>query len=76
MRKKKPLFERACNVVGGALETRMVARKETKGRILTDLETVEECIYLLETIDYAGIEPEYIRPIKKACRYIIKAYKG
>lgn len=73
---KKPLFERARDVAGGALEGRMVARMETEGRILTDLETVKECEYILETIDFAGKEPEDIRPIKKACRYIIKAYKG
>lgn len=46
---------------------------ETEGRELTDDETIAECEYLLETIDYSGYEKEDIAPIKKACKYIIKA---
>ena len=62
------LFEIACD---SALETRMVARLETEGRPLTDEETKEECQYILETIDYAGYDEEYVRDIKSACKYIL-----
>lgn len=73
---KKSLFERAVNIRGGALESRLVARSDDMNRDLTDSETLAECQYILETIDYAGREPETVREIKQACRYIIRAYKG
>ena len=67
----KSLFNRARDIQGGILEGRMVARKETEGRDLTDEETKNECQYLLETIDYAGYEREETAAIKRACRYIL-----
>ena len=50
---------------------RIVSRMETEGRELTDEEVVNECKYILETIDYAGYGSERTREIKAACRYII-----
>ena len=67
----KSLFDRARDIQGGVLESRMVSRMETEGRELTDEETRSECEYLLETIDYSGYEQKYISAIKKACRYIL-----
>ena len=67
----KSLFNRARDIQGGILESRMVARMETEHRELTDDETKAECEYLLETIDYSGYEKEYVSAIKKACRYIL-----
>ena len=67
----KSLFDRARDIQGGILESRMVARMETEGRELTDKETKEECKYLLETVDYSGRDD--VGAIKKACRYILKA---
>lgn len=69
---RKTLFQKAISVQGGALESRLVARAEDKGRSLNWGETKEECQYLLETIDYAGLDKEYTARIKKACRYILK----
>ena len=69
---KKSLFERARNVRGGVLESRMVARMETEHRLLTDAETRSECRYILETIDYAGYDRKETAAIKAACRYILK----
>ena len=68
---EKSLFEIACDIRRGALEANMVARLETEGRPLTDEETKEECQYILETIDYAGYDEEYVRDIKSACKYIL-----
>ena len=68
----KSLFNRARDIQGGALESRMVARMETENRELTDKETIAECEYLLETIDYSGYDRKEISEIKKACRYILK----
>ena len=68
----KTLFNCARDIRHGALESRMVARMETEGRELTDEETKQECKYILETIDCAGYEPEEVRNIKAACRYILK----
>lgn len=50
----------------------MVAREETKDRALTEKETVNELKYLLETILYAGLEPEDEKEIIKACKYLLK----
>ena len=69
---KKTLFEKACNVREGILESRMVTREETEHRPLTDEETRSELKYLLETIPYAGLEPETEKEIIKACRYLLK----
>lgn len=69
---KKTLFERARSVRGGVLESRMVARMETEHRPLTDEETRSELKYLVETIPYAGLEPEDEREIAKACKYLLK----
>ncbi len=69
---KKTLFERARSVRGGVLESRMVARMETEHRPLTDEETRSELKYLVETIPYAGLEPEDEREIVKACKYLLK----
>lgn len=71
MRKKKSLFERARDLRGGVLESRMVARMETEGRPLTDDETKTECAYILETIDHAGYDRVETAAIKAACRYIL-----
>ena len=67
----KSLFNRARDIQGGVLESRMVARMETEGRELTDDETKAECEYLLETVDYSGYDSKYVSAIKRACRYII-----
>lgn len=69
---RKALFERAITVQGGALESRLIARAEDKGRPLRWDETKEECRYLLETVDHAGLDREYTARIKRACRYILK----
>ena len=70
---RKTLYQKAISVQGGALESRLVARAEDKGCDgLTWGETKEECQYLLETIDYAGLDKEYTARIKKACKYILK----
>ena len=70
----KTLFERARNVRHGCLESRLVARKETAGRDLTDKETIEELEYLAETIPYAGLEKEDQNNIMAAIRYLRKYY--
>ena len=67
----KSLFNRARDIQGGVLESRMVARMETEGRDLTDEETREECEYLLDTIDFSGYDRKEISAIKRACRYIL-----
>ena len=68
----KTLFNRARDIQGGVLESRMVARMETEGRELTDQETKEECEYLLETVDFSGYDKKYTSAIKRACRYILR----
>lgn len=68
----KTLFNRARNYCNGALESRLVARMETEGRELTNEETKAEAQYILETIDYAGYEPEETKLIKRACRQVLK----
>lgn len=70
----KSLFERARNVRHGCLESRLVARMETKGRKLTDEETKEELEYIAETIPYAGYEAEYEKEIMSAIKYLRKYY--
>lgn len=70
----RSLFERARNVRGGCLESRLVARSETKGRPLTDEETEKELEYLAETIPYAGLETEDRHNIMSAIRYLRKYY--
>lgn len=70
----KTLFERARNVRNGCLESRLVARSETKGRELTNEETIEELEYLAETIPYAGVEKEDQNNIMAAIRYLRKYY--
>ena len=74
-RKRKSLFNCACDCFGGTLECRMVARSDDMNRDLTDEETAEECMYILETIDFAGYEDSEVREIKKACKYIIKKWQ-
>ena len=69
---KKTLFNIARDYKQGILESRMVARKETEGRDLTDAETIKECEYILETIDHAGHADDETRQIKQACKYIIR----
>ena len=69
---KKSLFNRARDAAGGVLESRMVARMETEGRELTDEETRSELRYILETVPYAGLEPEDERKIVGACRRLLK----
>lgn len=68
---KKSLFNKARDIQGGILESRMVARMETEHRPLTDEETKDECKYLLEIIDYAGYSRRETLNIKKACKYIL-----
>ena len=72
--KKQTLFERARNVQGGVLESRLVARMETEGRELTHQETVNELKYLEETIPYAGLDEEYTKKVKTAIRYLKKYF--
>ncbi len=72
---KKSLFDRSRDIFGGVLESRMVARMETEGRALSDDETVAECQYILETVDYSGRERSEIAKIKRACKYILREGK-
>ena len=72
---KKLLFDRARDIQDGILESRMVARMETEHRPLTDKETISECEYILDIIDYAGYDRKYTADIKRACKYILKAGK-
>ena len=70
---RKAIHERAMDVCGGVLESRIVARMSTNGRdYLTYDETMAECKYILETIDYAGYDSKETATIKRACRYILK----
>ena len=71
----KTLFKRARENRHGVLESRLVARMETKGRELTDEETVQELEYLAETIPYAGLEKEDRNNMMAAIRYLRKYYK-
>lgn len=71
----KTLFKRAREIRHGVLESRLVARMETKGRELTDEETVQELEYLAETISYAGLEKEDRNNMMAAIRYLRKYYK-
>lgn len=68
----KSLFDRARNIQHGVLESRMVARMETEGRPLTDSETISELKYLKDTLPYAGLEKEDLRPMMKAINYLLK----
>ena len=68
---KKPMFDRACNVAHGILESRMVARKEGLGRTLTDEETINELVYVKETIPYAGLEDDE-KPMMRAINYLLR----
>lgn len=55
-------------------------RSDDLNRKLTDKEVMEECIYQLETVDYAGWgdDPDYpgevqaLKKYKAACRHILK----
>lgn len=71
----KTLFKRAREIRHGVLESRLVARMETKGRELTDEETVQELEYFAETIPYAGLEKEDRNNMMAAIRYLRKYYK-
>nr|DAT97386.1 MAG TPA: hypothetical protein [Bacteriophage sp.] len=71
----KTLFKRAREIRHGVLESRLVARMETKGGELTDEETVQELEYLAETIPYAGLEKEDRNNMMAAIRYLRKYYK-
>lgn len=70
----KTLFDRARDIKGGALESRMVARMETEGRPLTDSETIAELIYLKETLPCSGYEWEDIKDKMQAINYLLKKY--
>ena len=72
---KKTLFDRACDIRHGVLESRMVARSSTEGRPLTDQETISELQYLKETLPYAGYEREDIQPMMAAINYLLKKYR-
>lgn len=68
----KTLFDRARDARHGVLESRMVARMETEGRPLTDAETRRELEYLRDTLPYAGLEKEDLRPMMAAIRYLLR----
>lgn len=68
----KTLFNRARDIKGGVLESRMVARMETEGRELTDIETIAELKYLKETLPYAGIDD--LKEKMYAINYLLKKY--
>lgn len=70
----KTLFDRARDIRGGVLESRLVARMETEDRPLTDEETVKELEYLIETIPYSGCGNE--REIVSACKYLLRRAKN
>ena len=69
---KKTLFEKAISIQRGVLESRLIARADDLNRDLFWDETKAECKYILETIDYAGCDREYVARIKRACRYVLK----
>ena len=71
----KTLFNRARDIKGGVLESRLISRMETEGRELTDEETAQELEYLAETIPYTGLEKEDRDNIMAAIRYLRKYYK-
>lgn len=71
----KTLFNRARDIRGGCLESRLVARMETEGRELTDDETVNELEYIAETVPYAGLEKTDQSNIMAAIKYLRKYYR-
>ena len=75
-RSTKTLFQRAREMRGGILESRLVARMETEGRELTDKEVISEMKYLRDTFRYSGYDDETIRDVLSVANYIIKKYKA
>lgn len=71
---KKSLFNRAREIRGGILESRLVARMETEGRELTDKETISELEYLRDTFRYSGYEEDFIREVLQVVNYLLKRY--
>lgn len=75
-RTQKTLFQRAREMRGGILESRLVARMETEGRELTDKEVIAEMEYLKDTFQHSGYDKEYTRDVLAVANYIIKKYKA
>lgn len=75
-RSTKTLFQRAREMRGGILESRLVARMETEGRELTDKEVISEMEYLRDTFRYSGYDDETIKNVLSVANYIIKKYKA
>lgn len=75
-RNTKTLFQRAREMRGGILESRLVARMETEDRELTDKEVIAEMEYLKDTFQYSGYDKEYIKDVLSVANYIIKKYKA
>lgn len=75
-RSTKTLFQRAREMRGGILESRLVARMETEGRELTDKEVIAEMEYLRDTFRFSGYDDKTIRDILSVVNYIIKKYKA
>lgn len=70
----KSLCQRARDIRGGILESRIVSRMETKGRELTDDETISELEYLKDTFRYAGYDEEYTKEVLQAINYLLRRY--
>lgn len=70
----KTLCQRARDIRGGVLESRIVARMDDLNRELTDREVIAECEYLRDTFQYSGYEDEYIKEVMGAVNYILKRY--
>ena len=70
----KTLCQRARDIRGGVLESRIVARMDDLNRELTDREVISELEYLRDTFMYSGYEDESIREVLKAVNYLLKRY--
>ena len=71
---KKSLCQRARDIRGGVLESRIVARMDDLNRELTDAETIAELEYLRDTFQYSGYEDKSIKEVLQAVNYLLKRY--
>ena len=71
---KKTLCQRAREIKGGVLESRIVARMDDLNRELTDKEVIEELEYLKDTFIYSGYPEKDIREVMQAVKYLLKRY--
>lgn len=71
---KKTLCQKARDIRGGVLESRIVARMDDLNRELTDAETIAELEYLRDTFQYSGYEDDSIREVLQAVKYLLRRY--